>query len=120
VTQLRAAGYPGWRQHGSTFVGANSYLQSRDFAPVRAENDAGDNSNRTPDAVVGTAGRYGGVGVSHVAIDDAFVKPINIRYQPTQYGPTFQYIGRNATVVVNLSGKVTTAWANNSTGRGKN
>jgi filamentous hemagglutinin len=36
------------------FVGTDSLLQKRDFAPVKAENDTRNNSNRTPDAVMGT------------------------------------------------------------------
>ena len=38
----------------SLFVTGDSYLQSREYSPVRGENDRQDNSNRTPDAVTGT------------------------------------------------------------------
>lgn len=62
------------------------------------------------------AGRDGGIGVRQSAIDDAFANPVNIKYQPSKYGPTFQFVGRNATTAVNTDGKVTTVWANNSEG----
>jgi hypothetical protein len=57
-----------------------------------------------------------GVGVSQTAVADAFKNPIKIEYHPTQYGPTFRYIGKDATVNVNPQGNVTTLWARNSGG----
>jgi filamentous hemagglutinin len=56
------------------------------------------------------------VGVSRTALEDAFANPLNMKYQPTKYGPTFQFVGENATVAVNADGKVTTAWATSSAG----
>jgi hypothetical protein len=64
-------------------------------------------------------GRDGGIGVSNFAVKEAFDSPASIQYVPSAYGPTFKYIGRDATVVLNTEGKVVTAWANNSAGTRK-
>ena len=57
-----------------------------------------------------------GVGVSRAALEDAFANPLNIKYQPKKYGPTFQFVGKDATIAVNAEEKVTTGWAKNSAG----
>ena len=54
-----------------------------------------------------------GVGVSPKAILDALKSPLNV---VAQDGGKTMYVGRNATVVLNASGKVVTTWANNSSG----
>jgi filamentous hemagglutinin len=64
-------------------------------------------------------GRDGGIGVSNIAVKEAFESPAIIQYAPSAWGPTFKYIGRDATVVLNAEGKVVTAWANNSNGTRK-
>ena len=53
------------------------------------------------------------VGVSPAAILDAVTNPISTI---PQSGGAVQYIGTNATVVLNANGKVITTWANNSSG----
>ena len=70
-------------------------------------------------AVRQIGGRDGGIGVSQAAVNDAFANPVIIQYIPNQYGPTFKYIVKNATVVVNSEGNVVTTWGTNSTGTGK-
>lgn len=62
-------------------------------------------------------GRDGGLGVTRAALEDAFSNPSSITYKPSNYGPTFQFRGKNATVVVNVDGKVVTGWAKNRGGR---
>lgn len=47
------------------------------------------------------ASRDSGIGVNQVAVTDAFLYPVSIQYVPSKYGPTFKYVGQNATVVVN-------------------
>jgi hypothetical protein len=65
------------------------------------------------------AGRDGGIGISRPALDDAFANPLNIRYAPSKYGPTFQYIGKDATIVVNPQGRAVTGWGTNAAGTGR-
>ncbi|MFP6562460.1 hypothetical protein WJ542_29785 [Paraburkholderia sp. B3] len=62
------------------------------------------------------AGRNGGIGVNQAAVNDAFSNPTNIQYVPSAYGPTFKYIGQNATVVVNEQGNVVTTWGTSAAG----
>lgn len=62
------------------------------------------------------AGRDGGIGIQRSALEDAFENPYEIRYASSKYGPTFQYVGRNATIIVNSEGNVVTGWATNSAG----
>jgi filamentous hemagglutinin len=57
--------------------------------------------------------------VSNIAITEAFSRPTVIQYVPSACGPTFKFVGQDATVVVNSEGKVVTAWANNSNETGK-
>ena len=52
-------------------------------------------------------------------VDDASNNPLNIQYVPSKYGPTFWYVGQNATVVINPQGNVVTAWGTTSMGVGK-
>lgn len=65
------------------------------------------------------AGRDAGIGVSESALKDAFANPNAIQYAPSGYGPTFRYVGNNATVVVNPEGNAITGWATNSAGIGR-
>ena len=65
------------------------------------------------------AGRDGGIGVRGAAIEDAFSNPAAIQYVPSKYGPTFRYVGNNATVVVNTEGRAVTGWATTSAGVGR-
>ena len=58
-----------------------------------------------------------GHGVSDEAIEDAVAdaeKPPT--YKPDQYGGTYEYVGRDATVHLNRAGQVVTAWANTRSG----
>lgn len=64
------------------------------------------------------AGRDGGIGVNRTALENAFARPNSIQYAPSQYGPTFRYVGNDATVVVNAEGNVVTGWANSRLGVG--
>jgi hypothetical protein len=59
------------------------------------------------------ADRDGGIGVSKDELVNAFNDPIKIR--PMANG-SFQFIGKNATVVLNSRGEVITGWARNSGG----
>lgn len=62
------------------------------------------------------AGRDGH-GVNDNAMQDAVNNPIKPpQFMPDQYGGTWRYVGKDATVNLNESGKVTTAWANNRNG----
>jgi hypothetical protein len=65
------------------------------------------------------AGRDAGIGVSRSALKDAFANPNAIQYAPSRYGPTFRYVGNDATVVVNPQGNVVTGWATNRAGIGR-
>ncbi len=58
-------------------------------------------------------GRDGGLGVSDSAMEGAIESPIKVVQQSNN---TFKFIGKNATVVLNRSGKLVTAWANNTSG----
>jgi hypothetical protein len=58
-------------------------------------------------------GRDGGLGVSDSAMEGAVQSPMKVVQQSNS---TFKFIGKNATVVLNRSGKLVTAWANNSSG----
>jgi RHS repeat-associated protein len=60
-------------------------------------------------------GRDGGVGVSDEALQDA-VESEPVRQEGGDEGPTFKFVGRNATVILNRAGQVVTAWARNSGG----
>ncbi len=62
------------------------------------------------------ASRDSGIGVNQVAVTDAFLYPVSIQYVPSKYGPTFKYVGQNATVVVNPQGNVVTAWGTSAKG----
>ena len=64
-------------------------------------------------------GRDGGLGVSNGAIQDAVANPVEVNPQiPTKpgYGPTTEYVGKDATVILNQDGKVVTTWGINSKG----
>jgi hypothetical protein len=65
------------------------------------------------------AGRDGGIGVNQTALSNAFANPLKIEYVPSKYGPTFKYVGSDATVVLNSDGNVVTTWANSSAGTAK-
>lgn len=51
------------------------------------------------------AGRYGGIGVSQSALNNAWSNPLKIEYVPSKHGPTFRYAGSDAVIVVNTEGK---------------
>jgi len=91
-------------------------LSAEQAAGVRAPTQITSYSDH---AIAQIASRDSGVGVNKAAIMYAFSNPVAIQYVPSKYGPTFRYIGRDATVVVNVEGKVVTAWAVNSSGVAK-
>ncbi|MEO8016538.1 MAG: RHS repeat-associated core domain-containing protein [Pseudomonadota bacterium] len=62
------------------------------------------------------AGRDGGIGVRQSALESAFANPNAIQYGPSKFGPTFRFVGDDATIAVNVDGRVTTGWANSSSG----
>ncbi|CAN5594360.1 hypothetical protein BH10PSE18_BH10PSE18_21930 [soil metagenome] len=103
---------------------ANTVSGARLNMQLTAEEAAGTRAPATitsysDHAVTQIGSRDGGIGVSQAAVNDAFANPVSIQYVPSKYGPTFKYIGQNATVVVNSEGNVVTTWATNSTGTGK-
>jgi hypothetical protein len=58
-----------------------------------------------------------GHGVNDSALEDAVEHPIGPpEYASDQYGGTYTYVGRDATVILNKDGKVVTAWANSRNG----
>ncbi|RFZ66049.1 hypothetical protein CKW46_04730 [Mycobacterium liflandii] len=58
-----------------------------------------------------------GHGVNDNAMQDAVAHPIEPpQFMPDQYGGTWRYIGKDATVSLNENGQVTTAWANSRNG----
>ncbi len=58
-----------------------------------------------------------GHGVNDNAMQDAVNNPIKPpQFVPDQFGGTWRYDGKDATVCLNEKGQVTTAWANNSSG----
>jgi hypothetical protein len=58
-----------------------------------------------------------GHGVNDSALRDAVTNPIGPpEFVPDQYGGTYKYVGKNATVAVNGNGQVVTAWANSRDG----
>lgn len=65
------------------------------------------------------AGRDGGIGASRAALENAFANPNSIQYAASMYGPTFRYVGNEATVVVNAEGNAVTGWANSTLGIGR-
>jgi filamentous hemagglutinin len=91
-------------------------LSAEQAAGVRAPTSI---SSYSDHALQQIAGRDGGIGVSPTAINDAFSNPVAIQYVPSQYGPTFRYVGQNATVVVNPQGNVVTTWGTSAAGVGK-
>jgi filamentous hemagglutinin len=103
---------------------ANSVSGARLGMQLSAEEAAGAQaptsiSSYSNHALQQIAGRDGGIGVSQAAVDDAFANPTAIQYVPSTYGPTFKYIGQNATVVVNPQGNVVTTWGTSAAGVGK-
>jgi len=61
--------------------------------------------------------RGGGHGVNDGAMQDAVSHPVAPpKFKPDQYGGTYQYVGKDATVNLNENGQVTTTWANNHDG----
>ncbi|WP_199545304.1 hemagglutinin repeat-containing protein, partial [Paraburkholderia kururiensis] len=103
---------------------ANSVSGARLGMQLSAEEAAGTRaptliSSYSDHAQQQIAGRDGGIGVSQAAVDDAFANPTVIQYVPSKYGPTFKYVGQNATVVVNPQGNVVTAWGTSAAGVGK-
>ncbi|RQR43495.1 filamentous hemagglutinin N-terminal domain-containing protein [Burkholderia sp. Bp9131] len=100
---------------------ANSVSGARLSMQLSAEEAAGVRapvaiSSYSDHALQQMAGRDGGIGVSQGAVDDAFANPTAIQYVPSKYGPTFKYVGQNATVVVNAEGNVVTAWGTSAAG----
>jgi hypothetical protein len=58
-----------------------------------------------------------GHGVNDSALQDAVEHPIGPpEYASDQYGGSYTYVGRDATVILNKDGKVVTAWANSRNG----
>ncbi|QNI07528.1 hypothetical protein GAN17_15430 [Mycobacterium kubicae] len=58
-----------------------------------------------------------GHGINDNALQDAVSNPIRPpQFIPDQYGGTWRYVGKDATVNLNQNGEVTTAWANNRNG----
>lgn len=58
-----------------------------------------------------------GHGVNDRAMENAVENPIGPpKFKPDQYGGTYVYVGRDATVVLNRDGQVVTAWANSRNG----
>lgn len=58
-----------------------------------------------------------GHGVNDNALQDAVEHPVQPpKFRPDQYGGTWQYIGKDATVNLNKDGQITTAWPNNHNG----
>ncbi|WP_269320452.1 hemagglutinin repeat-containing protein [Hylemonella gracilis] len=121
-----SAGTEGTGLTGGTTAGgaANSVTGARLNMQLSAEQAAGARAPTTitsysAHAVSQINGRDGGIGVSQSAINDAFANPVGIQYVPSKYGPTFRYIGQNATVVVNSEGNVVTNWATSSAGTRK-
>ena len=110
---------------GTTASGtANTVSGARLNMQLSAEQAAGTRAPTTitsysDHAVTQISSRDGGIGVSQAAVNDAFVNPVSIQYVPSKYGPTFKYIGKDATVVVNSEGNAVTTWATNSGGTGK-
>jgi Possible hemagglutinin (DUF637) len=103
-------------------IDASSSLQgARLNMQLSAEQAAGSRaptviSSYSEHAISRMATRDGGVGVNQTAVADAFKNRIKIEYYPSQYGPTFRYIGKDATVNVNPQGNVTTVWARSAGG----
>lgn len=62
-------------------------------------------------------GRDGGLGVTDEAMTDAVANPVEepIKQQHPK-GPTYRFVGEDATVVLNESGEVVSTWANHRTG----
>ncbi|SON59255.1 tRNA nuclease WapA [Mycobacterium simulans] len=58
-----------------------------------------------------------GHGVNDRALQDAVANPIGPpKFEPDQYGGTYKYVGKDATVALNKDGQVVTAWANSRNG----
>ncbi|MYN40409.1 hypothetical protein GTP55_13600 [Duganella sp. FT109W] len=91
----------------------NAQLAAEQAAGVRAPSAITEYSEH---ALQQIAGRDGGIGVSQSALEDAFANPTNIKFAPSKYGPTFQFIGQDATIVVNGEGRVVTGWGTSAGG----
>ncbi|MFT3848682.1 MAG: RHS repeat-associated core domain-containing protein [Propionivibrio sp.] len=105
-------------------IAASSLQRARLSMQLRVEQAAGaraptEITSYSEHAIQQIAGRDGGIGVNQTAIDSAFNSPVNIQYAPSQYGPTFRYIGQDATVVVNAQGNVVTVWGTSAMGVAK-
>lgn len=73
-------------------------------------------SGRTDHGETQIQGRDGH-GVNDSALQDAVEHPVRPpKFKPDQYGGTWQYIGKDATVNLNKDGQITTAWPNNHNG----
>jgi RHS repeat-associated protein len=102
--------------------GAESSLQAYRLSQQLAAEEAAGTSAPTSitsysdHALEQIAERDGGIGVSQQALEDAFANPNAIQYAPSTYGPTFRFVGEDATVVVNPEGNVVTGWATSSLG----
>lgn len=115
-----ATGIRGVAAEGATMRTASSLQGARLNMLLAAEHVAGVRaptsiSKFSEHAELQILGRDG-VGVSRGALEDAFANPLKIKYQPSRYGPTFQFVGKDATVAVNADGRVTTSWARSSAG----
>jgi filamentous hemagglutinin len=94
----------------------NMQLSAEQAAGVSAPTSITGYSNH---AIAQIAGRDGGIGVNQAAVNDAFSNPTAVQYVPSSLGPTFKYIGQNATVVVNPQGNVVTTWGTSAAGVAK-
>lgn len=73
-------------------------------------------SGRTEHGETQIQGRDGH-GVNDNALQDAVEHPVQRpKFKPDQYGGTWQYIGKDATVNLNKDGQIATAWLNNHNG----
>lgn len=94
----------------------NMQLSAEQAAGIRAPTSITSYSDH---ALTQIASRDAGIGVNQAAVNDAFANPVAIQYAPSKYGPTFKYIGQNATVVVNPQGNVVTTWGTSAAGVSK-
>ena len=109
---------------GAEVVAKSPLHAERLYMQLAAEQAAG---LRAPATIAGysehamtqIAARDGGIGVNKAALMDAFSNPVYIQHVPSKYGPTFRYVGRDATVVLNPQGTVVTAWGTTVTGVAK-
>ncbi|GGY05811.1 polymorphic toxin-type HINT domain-containing protein [Paludibacterium paludis] len=122
ASQVGKAANPGVASASGTAVSSaqaarlNMQLSAEQAAGVKAPTQIVSYSDH---AIAQIASRDSGIGVNKAAVTDAFFNPVAIHYVPSKYGPTFKYVGQNATVVVNSQGNVVTAWGTSAAGVAK-